>query len=350
MGGDVSRELAGTSHIRPGIYSGSNVLVIRLSSFGDVILTEPVTRTLKERYPGCRVTFVTNSDYAAIPSLFSSVDKVVPYLREGSNEALDELSGRMPFELVLDLQNNMRSRRITRRLRAGKVLKHRRQRFLRFLRVHMPRLWKGNLKGAVQTYFDVMSPLGIEPVGLTPRIEAPRSSVEQAKGRLAGGPFIAVCPGGSSEHKRWSTGRFAELVSTLRSRNHAVAVIGSDHDRLPVEAAAGSTGDPQVMTYVGNDIRLMAGLLSICPVTVTNDSGLMHLAAAVGSRVGAIFGSTSPALGFAPTARGCRVISLDLGCSPCSYHGTVPCRFGTRECFEEITVAMVADTVEGMLK
>jgi len=98
------------------------------------------------------------------------------------------------------------------------------------------------------------------------------------------------------------------------------------------------------------DVSLIAGLLSICPVTVTNDSGLMHLAAAVGSKVAAIFGSTSPALGFAPTARGRRVISLDLDCSPCAYHGNVPCRLGTRECFEGIEAAMVADTVEGMLR
>jgi len=337
----VSPEPAGAS---------PDFLVIRLSSFGDVVLTEPVTRTLKEHYPGCRVTFVTNQDYAAIPSLFPSVDQVVPYFRQGSNQALDDLSGGTRFELVLDLQSNVRSRRITRRLRAGKILRHRRQRFLRFLRVHMPMLWKGNLKSAVETYFDVISPLGIEPIDLTPRMEGPLASVEEAEGLLSGGPFVAVCPGGSSDHKRWSAGRFAELVSILRSRDYPVVVIGSELDRAVVEAVVQAGDDAPLRTFVGNDIRLIAGLLSLCPVTVTNDSGLMHLAAAVGSRVGAVFGSTSPALGFAPTAGGCRVISLDLDCSPCSYHGTVPCRLGTRQCFEGISAAMVAGIVESMIQ
>jgi len=330
--------------------SGREILIIRLSSFGDVILTEPVTRAIRQHYPGSRITFITNSDYSAIPALFSSVDEVIPYLREGSNHAVDEMVGRTDFGLTLDLQNNMRSRWITRRLQAGKVLRHRRQRFLRFVRVHLPRLWRGNLKPVVRTYFDVISSLGIRPADLTPLIAPPASSVEEARRILGQDSSIAVCPGGSSDHKRWSDERFADLVATLMERGHRVAIIGAEQDRGQVEAAAASIDSPALKTYVGNDIRLIAGLLSICPVTVTNDSGLMHLAAAVGSKVAAIFGSTSPALGFAPTARGSRVVSLDLDCSPCAYHGNVPCRLGTRQCFEGIEAATVADTVEGMLR
>jgi heptosyltransferase-2 len=128
-----------------------------------------------------------------------------------------------------------------------------------------------------------------------------------------------------------------------------VAVIGAEQDREQVEGAALQRAGAGPAAYVGNDIGLIAGLLSLCPVTVTNDSGLMHLAAAVGSRVAAIFGPTSPALGFAPTAEGTRVISLGLDCSPCSYHGNVACRLGTRECFEDIDASSVADVVEEML-
>ncbi|MGD8627659.1 MAG: glycosyltransferase family 9 protein [bacterium] len=332
---------------RPGPASGREFLVIRLSSFGDVVLTEPVTRAIKRHYPDSRVTFITNSDYAALPAMFSSVDEVMSYLREGDNETLDRLAEKTEFGLTLDLQNNVRSRRITRGLRTGKVLRHRRQRFLRFIRVHLPRLWRGDLKPVVRTYFDVLDPLGIPAGGLTPVIKPPASSVEEARRMIGRNLRIAVCPGGSSEHKRWSDARFDELVNTLLERGHLVLVIGSEQDRERVEAAAGGSA---AKTYVGNDIALIAGLLSRCPVTVTNDSGLMHLAAAVGSKVAAIFGSTSPALGFGPTAPGSRLISLNLDCSPCSYHGNVACRLGTRRCFENIGAAMVADTVEDMLR
>jgi ADP-heptose:LPS heptosyltransferase len=234
-------------------------------------------------------------------------------------------------------------------MKTENVLRHRRQRFLRFIRVHLPRIWRGNLKPVVRTYFDAVSSLGIRSDDLTPVIETPPSAVDRARQIMGGDSFIAVCPGGSSDHKRWSDERFAGLVRILADRGHRAAVIGSEQDRGQVEAAAVPVGGREPFTYVGNDINLIAGLLSLCPVTVTNDSGLMHLAAAVGSRVAAIFGSTSPALGFAPTAAGSRMISLNLECSPCSYHGNVPCRLGTRECFEEIGAAIVADTVGEML-
>jgi heptosyltransferase-2 len=322
--------------MRPGPGNhGCGIAVIRLSSFGDVILTEPVTRRLRKEYPGARITFITNSDYSGIPAMFKSVDEVVPYMRRGDNREVDRLAGSVCFRIALDLQNNVRSRWITRRLRARKVLRHRRQRMLRFVRVHLPGLWRGNLKPVVRTYFDAVSPLGITSADPSPRMMPPASSVSEARRMLGPERWIAVCPGGSSEHKRWSDSRFAELVAALTERGHRVAVIGAEQDREQVETAAFS---PE-----------MPGLLSVCKVTVTNDSGLMHLAAAVGSRVAAIFGPTSPALGFAPTAAGSRVISLDLDCSPCSYHGNVPCRLGTRRCFEEIGAPMVADTVEEML-
>jgi len=345
-GADVKSEANAHS---TAVHPGCEILVIRLSSFGDVILTEPVTRALKQHYPGSRITFISNSDYSEIPAMFSSVDEVIPYMRHGDNRAVDRLSGRADFGITLDLQNNLRSRRLTRRLRAQGVLRHRRQRLLRFVRVHLPRLWRGDLKPVVRTYFDAIGPLGISSADISPRMTPPASSLEEARRMLGPGRLIAVCPGGSSEHKRWSDARFAELVTVLRERGHRVAVIGAEPDRKQVEAAAFSPGGPGPETFVAGDIGLIAALLSICAVTVTNDSGLMHLAAAVGSRVAAIFGPTSPALGFAPTAAGSRVISLDLDCSPCSYHGNVPCRLGTRRCFEDIGAPMVADTVEEML-
>jgi heptosyltransferase-2 len=314
-----------------------------------VVLAEPVTRSLKKRYPDAKITFITNWEYSEIPAMFPAVDEVVPYMRRGENTAIDRLAGNADFGLAVDLQNNVRSRWITRRLRSGKVLRHRRQRVLRFVRVHLPRLWRGNLKPVVQTYFDVIAPVGIGSADLSPRITPPPSALEKARSMLGPNRLIAVCPGGSSEHKRWSDRKFAGLVAALIDRGHRVAVIGAEQDRERVEAAALSPEGQGPKAYVGSDIGLIAGLLSICTVTVTNDSGLLHLAAAVGSRVAAIFGSTSPALGFAPTAAGSRVISLDLDCSPCSYHGNVPCRLGNRRCFEEIGVPMVADTVEAML-
>jgi ADP-heptose:LPS heptosyltransferase len=323
----------------------SHVVIIRLSSFGDVVLTEPVARTLRERHPAGTLWFVTNSPYSGIPEMFASVDKVIAYSRQGDNRELAEIGNEVVFDLVLDLQNNRRSHGITRMLRARRILRHRKQRFQRLLSVYIPWIWKGRLRHTVESYFDVVAPLGWEAGDLTPVVRPPERSIEQAANCLGEGSFVGICPGGSSEHKRWSSEHFVELISILRSRGQRIALIGSEEDRSPVESILQMAGRDDARAYIGTDVGLIAGLLSLCPVTITNDSGLMHLAAAVGSRVIAIFGPTSPVLGFGPTAQGSVIVTRGLTCSPCSFHGNRPCRYGTRECLEAINPADIADIV-----
>jgi heptosyltransferase-2 len=329
----------------------ASAVIIRLSSFGDIVLTEPVARALKESMPGMSLVFVTGGAYARVPALFASVDRVIPYSKRGENPALEKLAAEEEFDLVLDLHNNIRSRRITRMLKAGRVLRHRKQRFLRFLSVHMPWIWNGRLKHTVETYVDALSPLGIEAGDLTPVVKPPAEALQKAGDLLPGGRWVGLCPGGSSEHKRWSVESFARLQDVLRSRRYSVAVLGSEDDRPVVEAVCGRVAvgrgqEAGPAMYVGNNTGLLAALLSRCGVTVSNDSGLMHLAVAAGSKVISIFGPTSPALGFGPAAPGCAAVSRNLECSPCSYHGNKPCRLGTRECFEGIDPEDIASLVE----
>jgi ADP-heptose:LPS heptosyltransferase len=127
-------------------------------------------------------------------------------------------------------------------------------------------------------------------------------------------------------------------------------LVGSEEDRPVIERIRHSLQGDRARAYAGRDIGIIAGLLAACSVTVTNDSGLMHLAGAVGSRPVAIFGPTSPLLGFAPAADGAVVLSLGLECSPCSYHGNKPCRLDRRYCMEGITPERVASVVDGLME
>jgi heptosyltransferase-2 len=88
-----------------------------------------------------------------------------------------------------------------------------------------------------------------------------------------------------------------------------------------------------------------AALLGECAVAVTHDSGLMHLAAARGRPVVALFGSTSPVLGFSPRGEGHAVICRDLSCQPCTVHGRESCPLGHHRCMTTIEVGEVAARV-----
>ena len=326
-----------------------NALVLRLSSFGDVVLTEPISRALKEHYPACRICFLTRQQYAGIPALFSSVDRVIPYTKSLTGPDIRRLGG-VDYDLIVDLQNNLRSRRITRDLKAGAIVRHKRQRFLRFLAVHTPWIWKGQLRTATATYADTLEPLGIRPASLVPAIEAPKHDGAAPAESLGDGPVVAICPGGSSEHKRWSESKFAAVAQELSRAGCTVVLVGSEADRPVIQTIEATLSSIDVGVHIGDDVGPTAVILSRCTVTVSNDSGLMHLAAALGSSVVAIFGPTSPLLGFAPASARSVVISRNLPCSPCSYHGNRPCKYKTRQCLDAIIPKEVVSAVTDMVK
>jgi heptosyltransferase-2 len=326
-----------------------DLLLIRLSSFGDIVLAEPVARALKKRYAGARLVFATKREYAGLPGLFTSVDAVAAYSREAAGSGLDAAGRDRTYDIAVDLQANRHSRRITSGLGVRRTLRYRRPRLGRFFTVYLPWLWKGSQPHTVRTYLRTLRPLGIEDAGEIPRITPSGAALERARTQAGAGPFVGICPGSSSEQKSWGAKRFAALVGIL-ALTERILLIGSEQDRPAVSAVLEETAGSGVEVYVGDEIDRIAALLSMCRVTVTNDSGLMHLAGAVGSRPVAIFGPTSPLLGFAPAAEGSVVLSLGLACSPCSYHGNKPCRLDRRYCMEGITPEHVASVVTGLLR
>jgi heptosyltransferase-2 len=324
-------------------------LLIRLSSFGDIVLAEPVARALKERYAGSRVAFACAREYAGLPELFSSVDAVLTYSKEASQTALAGARSDGVFDIVVDLQGNRHSRCIAGALRAGRTLRYRRPRLGRFFTVYAPWIWKGPQPPTIETYFRTLRPLGISYSGEVPRIAPDTALLEQTRAQAGDGPFVGICPGSSSKHKSWGTSRFAELIRILGNK-HTLMVVGSEHDRSAVDAVLAEASEYDVGVCVDQDIGRISAILSLCEVTVSNDSGLMHLAGAVGSRPVAIFGPTSPLLGFAPAAEGSVVLTMGLRCSPCSYHGNKQCRLDRRYCMEGITPEHVASVVDRMME
>jgi heptosyltransferase-2 len=327
--------------------SPPSVLVIRLSSFGDILLAEPVARVLKSLYPSCRLGFAVSAPYAGLPALFSSVDRVVEYSKQDPGPWRDTLGQR--YDLVIDLQANRHSRRIVAGMKAGKVLRYKRPRLGRFFTVYLPWLWKGAQPHTVKTYFRTLEPLGIRYRGEVPKVVPAAEGFAEARALVGDRPALGICPGSSSEHKSWGDERFRELVRLL-GREYRILLVGSEKDGPAIERVRRGISGSDIVVYAGADVGAIASLLAVCKATVTNDSGLMHLAGAVGSRPVAIFGPTSPLLGFAPAAESAVVLSLGLSCSPCSYHGNKPCRLDRRYCMEGITPEHVASVVRGMME
>ncbi len=155
-------------------------------------------------------------------------------------------------------------------------------------------------------------------------------------------PVIGFCPGAEfGDAKKWPEKHFASLARSVLEKGYQVWIFGS-----PADAETGRT----IANEVGEGCTNLAGktslldaidLISLCSTVVTNDSGLMHVAAAVGVKVAALYGSTSP--GFTPplidTAE---IISLNLSCSPCFKRD---CPLGHKNCLTQLEPAQVLEVL-----
>ena len=193
-----------------------------------------------------------------------------------------------------------------------------------------------------------------EMTGLRTRLRPPESAMTRAASILAAhpGPWIGVHSSGGRESKQWHLDRFAEVARTLaRERNATVVLTGSPADRPLVDAVKRGLGAVRVIDAAGElDLVVLAALLAKLDLFVTGDTGPMHLAAAVGTPVVALFGPADPRR-YGPLAEQRRVVRVDLPCSPCGQVRLPPerCRGHVPDCMDGITVGAVVTAANELL-
>ncbi len=152
-------------------------------------------------------------------------------------------------------------------------------------------------------------------------------------------PVAIFCPGAEfGPAKRWPTEHFIELARRFIDSGYAVWLIGSPNDKPAADPIANAV--PEVRNAAGRtDLGTAIDLLSLASVVVSNDSGLMHAAAAVGRPLVAMFGSSSPEY-TPPLSPLARVAKIDIACSPCFQR---VCPLGHFKCMRELSPNVVYD-------
>jgi heptosyltransferase-2 len=181
-------------------------------------------------------------------------------------------------------------------------------------------------------------------IWLTPKDRAKAGATLRAA--RVGDPFVVLAPGSARATKRWPY--YRELAAALGSRI-SVAIVGEEKDRL-LTAAEKSAAFPIADLCGRLTLRESAAVIERAVLAVVNDSAPMHLAAAVGTPVVAIFGPTHPRLGFAPRGGRDRAVQLDLPCRPCSSHGGKRCPLGHHRCMRDLSVQQVLSATMAALE
>jgi lipopolysaccharide heptosyltransferase I len=336
-----------------------NILIIKPSSIGDVVHALPIAAALRRRHPSARISWLVRAGCLDIVSGHPALDEVILFPLEAPRGPLETL--RVPgtllsfveelrarkFDLALDLQGLLRSGLAAwacgASVRVG--LSTAREMSWLFYTHVVP---VGSMEThAVDRLWQAARFLGCtgRPDDFTMTVPpAAQIGVERAlreAGLAAGEPYAVMVVGAQWPTKVWLDDRFARTAAEVRRRHglrSVLVAVKADVERA-ARIAAGSDG--AAVSLAGRTtLKQVLALIRGCDLVVTNDSGPMHIAAAMGKPLAAMFGPTNP-VRTGPFARPGSVVRAGVPCSPC-YRRACPTQ---HECMTELTTEMVMATV-----
>jgi heptosyltransferase-2 len=336
---------------RTSSMTSPHVLVIRLSSLGDVVLTLPVLMALKAEWPGAHLTFLTKRAFSPVLFNVSSADEIAVFEDKGLWGWAREIRRRR-FDVVIDLHDTFRSRLWSFLSGAAQTVRYDKRAADRRRLVWTKRVSTRLAGGVVDRYLETLTSLGVPSAGRIPKLFlSPEERLpERLENRLGAGPFVAIAPGAIHPTKRWLPERFAEAADRL-AEGRPVILLGAAAD-IPAAQQVMQTLTSPAQSFVGQtSVREMMLILRRCALLLTNDSGAMHVAAALGVPVVALFGPTVKPFGFFPAGPSTAVVEAEgLDCRPCSVHGSEKCPLNHFRCMKEISVDRVVASAQALLE
>lgn len=327
------------------------ILVVRFSAIGDLILTTPLLRALRNRYPKAHVTVVTKAALAPLLADNPRVNEVVGWDPDEPWEQLVASLKARSFSHRLDLHGSLRSARLRHALggRWGRYPKHR---LARALLIRTKRNFYRHPRHVADRYFDAARALGVVPDGGPAELFVRREAMAEADAFLlthqlgTQRTLIAVAPGATHFTKRWPERHWLALMGRLTARADVV-ILGSAEDAALAGRLAEAGGARAASAAGRFDLQGTAALIKRSRSLAAGDTGLMHMGTAVGTPVVALYGPTVEGFGFFPYhARASVLQRTDLDCRPCSAMGTARCPLGHHRCMEEI----LPDDLEAALR
>ncbi len=316
---------------------------------GDVILASAVFDLLTDRYPGAAVDYVVGEPYAPLFATDTRLAKVIPYSRSDPSAAVEAcVAGQ--YDWVLDLQNNRRSSRLVRAADAPWVSRFSKLRFERFLLLTFRYSRYDPADTVIARY---LKAAGWDNGGdemYCPRVTPPAAA--QLPGTIAldpARPTLALLPFAAWRNKTWPLEYYREVGRRFIEKGWQTVVLGGPADRTDAQRLQRSLGDSCVSIAGLVPLDQSAAVLAGTRLAIGNDTGLTHLARAVGVKTVAIFGSTTWHFGFYPFGPPpFRVLEASLHCRPCHAHGGNWCYRLRRPCLRTITPDEAVAALEGL--
>lgn len=338
------------------------ILIIRFSSFGDVLQTLSVVAALHQRWPHAEIHWVTRSEFAPLIENHPHLTKVWSLPKNKGFQGLRHLSSELfqqSFDRIYDAHNNLRSHFVcfylywrtifARNLRPPQILRRSIRRWKRFL------LFRFRINQFEQPFSgqrDLLEPLMVwgipKQLPPPPQLFLPPDVLQQLnnKNLLIPRPFITLAPSAAFPLKRWPLHHWQSLLKLwLASDSHLnFVLLGGPEDHFLEELRQ---LNPHRIFNVAGKLSLSesAALIQHSDLLIANDTGLLHAGEQLGHPTIALMGPAP--FGFPSRTNSTHIMELPLSCRPCSKHGQGPCHNTQYQlCLVGITPEMVFEAAQ----
>jgi len=321
------------------------ILVIRLSSIGDIILATPVLEAIKDKYPEAILDFLVMDKFKEAISGNRHIDNLIIFEKKefrgisGIIKFSKKLNGNH-YDIILDLHSKIRTILISRFIN-GKILRYKKRTWwkaplvcLRWIRYKVD-------DTIVKNYFKPLHVLGIFYTNEKMEFDFNKEAFARVKNFHN---FIVMAPGAANNTKKWPKEYFSELGKRLGER---IILIGGEEDFKDHEFIKDQIGHRCVNLSGKLNLKESGALISKSKYVITNDSGPFHIARGVGRKVFVIFGPTDT--GMFEYDEKSILLYENIECSPCSLHGDKKCPKGHFNCMKTLTPEKVYKIVTGLV-
>ena len=312
------------------------ILVVRFSSIGDIVLTSPVLRILKSQ-KNIEVHFLTKDEYTSILENNPYIDKI-HVIKNSVAEVKDQLF-KEKFDYIIDLHNNLRSQ-LLRSLKVP-IKRYSKSNFKKFLYMFFGINLLNN-KHVVERYVDVLSFLNLKNDDKGLDYFLPKGSLVDYDVKQK---YITWCIGASKIQKQLSVSQIATIANKL---DLPIILLGGKEQKEHGDKIIQISNKARILNFCGEvSINQSAYLIKHSQYLFTNDTGLMHIAAAFQKKIISFWGCTKPDLGFYPyieESKSLMIVSKNSK-RQCSKHGG-SCKFSDDGCVKMIDAEKILKRIK----
>ncbi len=329
----------------------SKILITRLRFIGDVILTTPVIRAVRQNFPNSHIAYLADKNALTLLENNPYLDELIPFdfnwnLKEQISffKKLREKK----FDIVIDLFGNPRSAIITflsrAKIRIGGEFGWR-----KFLYTHtIPRT--NERKNAIKFHFDYLKPLGIEASDFKTEIFLLKEEIDWGKNYLKGKGLdpdeeiiVGLHPGATWPAKMWLKENFAKLADQIVSNfKTKIAITHSESETKLAYEVYNLTSKKDIVVLDALNLRQLASVIANFDFYISNDCGPMHISVAVGTKTIGLFGPGEEDIWFPyPESEGHKALRVDVECHPCHLNFCDKTGENYMKCMKLLTVEIV---------